>query len=193
MNNDTALNRPPNQVRRQDRAVTDEAWIRAFLDHAPYGVLAYNYEDQPFVNTNLFVYDEQAHAIYLHTARIGRTRATLDGGAPVCFSVSAMGRLLPAEEALEFSVEFAGVTVFGVAVVIEEESEKTYALQRLLDKYFAHLRPGKDYRPITADELARTSVFRVNIGSWSGKRKEVDEDFPDAFSFHSATPPYFQV
>jgi nitroimidazol reductase NimA-like FMN-containing flavoprotein (pyridoxamine 5'-phosphate oxidase superfamily) len=193
MNNDTALNRPPNQARRQDRAVTDEAWIRAFLDQAPHGVLAYNYEGQPYVNTNLFVFDEQAHAIYLHTARIGRTRATLEGGRPVCFSVSAMGRLLPAEEALEFSVEYAGVTVFGVAVVIEEESEKTYALQRLLDKYFAHLRPGKDYRPITADELARTSVFRVNINSWSGKRKEVDEDFPGAFSFHSASPPYFQV
>ncbi len=193
MNNDTALNRPPHQVRRQDRAVTDETWIRAFLDHAPYGVLAYSYDGQPYVNTNLFLYDEQAHAIYLHTARIGRTRATLEGSGQVCFSVSAMGRLLPAEEALEFSVEFAGVTVFGVAAVVDDESEKKDALQRLLDKYFAHLRPGKDYRPITADELARTSVFRVDIGSWSGKRKEVDEDFPGAFSFHSATPPYFQV
>ena len=189
--NDSYLNRPRHQIRRQDRAVTDEAWIQAFLNQTPFGVLAYHYEGQPFVNSNLFVYDEKAHAIYLHTAHVGRTRATLEMEGRVCFSVSAMGRLLPAEEALEFSVEFAGVTVFGTAAVVVDETEMTYALQRLLDKYFAHLHPGKDYRPITAEELARTSVFRVAIDSWSGKRKEVDEDFPGAFSYQAVTPPYF--
>jgi nitroimidazol reductase NimA-like FMN-containing flavoprotein (pyridoxamine 5'-phosphate oxidase superfamily) len=192
MKKDSYLNRPPHQVRREDRAVSDEDWIRTFLDRAPYGVLAYSYEGQPFVNSNLFVFDEQAHAIYLHTAHVGRTRSTLEIAGQVCFSVSAMGRLLPAEEALEFSVEFAGVTVFGNAAVIKEETEKAYALQRLLDKYFTHLRPGKDYRPITSEELARTSVYRVAIDSWSGKRKEVDENFPGAFAFHTITPPYFQ-
>jgi nitroimidazol reductase NimA-like FMN-containing flavoprotein (pyridoxamine 5'-phosphate oxidase superfamily) len=102
-----------------------------------------------------------------------------------------MGRLLPAEEALEFSVEFAGVTVFGTAAIVVDETEMSFALQQLLDKYFTHLKPGKDYRPITAEELARTSVFRVEIDSWSGKRKEVGEDFPGAFSYHGVTPPYF--
>ena len=31
---------PPNRVRRHDRAVEDDAWIRAFLHRAPWGVLA---------------------------------------------------------------------------------------------------------------------------------------------------------
>src|SRR5690606_7449645 len=109
----TAL--PPHQVRRRDRAVDDEAWIRAFLHRAPVGVLATVHDGQPFLNPNLFVYDEAAHALYFHTARAGRTPANLSAPAPVCFSASEMGRLLPAPEALHFSVEFASVVVFGQA------------------------------------------------------------------------------
>lgn len=171
---------PPNQVRRADRAVSDEAWITSLLHRAPVGVLATVSDEQPFVNTNLFVYDEAAHAIYMHTARIGRTRANVDEDERICFSVSEMGRLLPADEALEFSVEYSGVTVFGRAAVIDGEDAER-GLQLLLDKYFPHLQPGRDYRPIAPEELARTSVYRITIDSWSGKRKEVGADFPGAF------------
>lgn len=174
---------PPNQVRRRDRAVEDEAWIRAFLHRAPFGVLATVHDGQPFVNTNLFVYDEAAHAIYLHTARVGRTPANVAASPRVCFSVSELGRLLPADEALHFSAEFAGVVVFGEAAVIEDPEEAKRALQLLLDKYAPHLRPGEHYRPITDDELKRTAVYKINIEHWSGKRKKVDDDFPGAYFY----------
>ncbi|MBL8132524.1 MAG: pyridoxamine 5'-phosphate oxidase family protein [Anaerolineae bacterium] len=176
----TAL--PENQVRRSDRAVEDEGWIAEFLAAAPMGVLATVNEGQPFVNSNLFVYDSAAHVIYTHTARVGRTRANLEADQRVCFTATSMGRLLPADEALEFSVEYAGVVVFGRGRIVEgEEAER--GLQRLLDKYFPHLRPGRDYRPIIPEELTRTSVFRIDIDSWSGKRKQVGDDFPGAFLY----------
>ncbi|MCC6614392.1 MAG: pyridoxamine 5'-phosphate oxidase family protein [Anaerolineae bacterium] len=171
---------PPSQVRRADRAVEDEAWIRAFLTRAPYAAVATAYDGQPFINTNLFVYDAERHAIYIHTARVGRTQANVEATARVCFSVSEMGRLLPADEALEFSVEYAGVTVFGSAQIIEGE-EARHGLQLLLDKYAPHLHPGVHYRPIMDDELKRTAVYRIDIESWSGKRKQVADDFPGAF------------
>ncbi len=172
---------PPNLVRRQDRAVEDEAWIRALLHRAPVGYLATVHAGQPFINSNLFLYDENRGAIYLHTARSGRTRTNIEQGSLACFSISEMGRLLPADEALEFSVEYAGVTVFGHATVVSSREEQAAALQSLLDKYFPHLRPDKHYRAITEDELERTSVFRLDIASWSGKRKQEAPDFPGAF------------
>jgi hypothetical protein len=101
--------------------------------------------------------------------RIG-TRSTCTPRAPA-------GRLLPAEEALEFSIEYGGVVVFGNAFVVDDPDEAEGGLQLLLDKYAPHLRPGRDYRPITAGELKRTSVFRLDIESWSGKRKCVEPDF----------------
>lgn len=186
---------PINTVRRSDRAVEDEAWIAAFLQRAPVGVLATVSDDQPFINSNLFVYDEMSSAIYIHTARKGRTRDNVEAGsagsvtdrpeqtepAKVCFHVFEMGRLLPADEALEFSVEYGGVTVFGRASVVSDREEAREWLQRLLDKYAPHLRPGEHYRPIMDEELVRTTVMRIDIDSWSGKRKQVADDFPGAF------------
>ncbi|MCB9009096.1 MAG: pyridoxamine 5'-phosphate oxidase family protein [Ardenticatenaceae bacterium] len=139
--------------------------------------------DQPFLNSNLFVYDEAAQAIYPHTARVGRTAANLASEAKICFTVFEMGRLLPADEALEFSVEYSGVTVFGSAVTIEDPVEAKHGLQLLLDKYAPHLRPDVHYRGITPEELKRTAVYRINIHEWSGKKKQVAEDFPGAFYY----------
>lgn len=171
------------EPRRRDRAVTDAAWIKALLRRAPVGVLATGHDGQPFVNSNLFVYDEAAHAIYLHTARQGRTRRNIEAEPRVCFTVYEMGRLLPADVALEFSVEYAGVVVFGRASILTDEAAATRALQLLLDKYFPHLTPGEDYRATTPEELARTSVFQLSIDEWSGKQKQVEDDFPGAFFY----------
>jgi nitroimidazol reductase NimA-like FMN-containing flavoprotein (pyridoxamine 5'-phosphate oxidase superfamily) len=176
---------PRVDIRRKDRQVTDEAWIRSFLQHAPVGVLATVQQSQPYINPNLFVYDEAQHAIYMHSARIGRTHDNIDQEAQVCFSVFEMGRLLPADEALEMSVEFSSVVVFGKAHVVKDPEEARHLLQMLLDKYFSHLSPGRDYRPIQPQELKRTAVYRIQIEAWTGKRKQVEADFPEAFHYQS--------
>jgi nitroimidazol reductase NimA-like FMN-containing flavoprotein (pyridoxamine 5'-phosphate oxidase superfamily) len=165
----------PTHVRRADRAVDDETWLKQFLHTAALGIMATVHEGQPFLNSNLFVYDEAQHCLYIHTARVGRTRANLEKHAQVCFTITQMGRILPAPEALEFSVEYAGVVVFGVGHIVEDEAESTQALQAMLDKYAPHLSAGEDYRPPVPEELARTTVMRIDITEWSAKRKVVDE------------------
>ncbi len=97
-----------------------------------------------------------------------------------------MGRLLPAAEALEFSVEYAGLVVFGKIAVVDDEIEAKVALQSLLDKYAPHLEAGRDYRPPVKEELLRTSVFRISIDDWSAKKKEVEPDFEGAFFFRES-------
>lgn len=187
------LQQAPNELRRKDRAVEDEAWIRAFLHRAPFGAFAFSQGEQPFINSNIFVYDEARHAIYFHTAREGRTRSILELNPRACFSISGMGRLLPAKEALEMSVEYQGVAAFGQVQVVSDEEEGFTALQLLLDKYFPHLRPGEDYRATTPEEWKRTTVFRFDIELWSGKQKKADADFPGAFLYedmqHARTTP----
>lgn len=179
-----------SRLRRRDRG-KDEAWVRSFMQRAAYGFLATVDEDgQPFLNSNLFVYDADRHCIYLHTHRTGRTRDTLAGGDRVSFGVAAMGRLLPAPEALEFSVEYAGVTAFGRGKVVDDVAEARNALQMLLDKYAPHLSAGRDYRPTTDEELARTAVYRIDIETWSGKQKEVEADFPGAFDMPTLSVPF---
>ena len=173
----------PTDMRRADRGVDDEAWIRAMLDTTPLGFLATAHENQPFINSNLFAYDSAQHVIYMHTANVGRTQANAAHNDRVSFTVATMGRLLPADEALEFSVEYASVIVFGRMTIIEDHVEAEQGLQLILDKYAPHLQPGRDYRPITIGELKRTGVLRIDIDAWTGKKKQVEADFPGAFIY----------
>jgi nitroimidazol reductase NimA-like FMN-containing flavoprotein (pyridoxamine 5'-phosphate oxidase superfamily) len=179
-----------SSLRRRDRGKDDD-WVRAFLEAVPYGYLATVGEGgQPYLNSNLFWYDADRHCIYLHTHRTGRTRDNLGEGDKVAFSASAMGRLLPAPEALEFSVEYCGVVAFGKGRVVEDAEEGKSALQALLDKYAPHLVAGRDYRPTTDEELGRTAVYRIDIETWSGKQKEVESDFPGAFELPEVPVPF---
>ena len=109
--------------RRKDRGVEDPSWIENFLEKAPLGMLAIPGEDSPLVNSNLFVYERESRRIYLHTARQGSTRQGAEEPVAAAFAVSEMGRLLPADTALEFSVEYAGVVAFGQLSVVREPEE----------------------------------------------------------------------
>ena len=176
-------------VRRRDRAVDDDDWIRALLQRAAVGSLAMaDAGSQPFLNMNLFVYDEAQNVIYMHTARASTTRDALEANPRVCFGVTEIGRLLPAPTAKNFSVEYASVIVFGRGRVVDDSDEATYGLQCLMDKYAPHLQPGEDYRPSSPEERLITSVYRIDIEEWSGKTKVAPEDFPGAFTYTPRAP-----
>ena len=156
-------------IRRADRAITDDAEIADLLCQADICRIATSFNDQPFISANTFWYDGER--IFFHTATEGRTLTNVQYNPRVCLEVDWRGRWLPAKTALAFSVEYTGVVVFGRARLLEDAAEKERALQGLLDKYFPDLKPGVDYRPITAEELEVTAVFAVDIETWSGKRK----------------------
>ena len=171
-----------NQPLRKDRA-KDDAWIGAYLKKVPFGMLATDYEGQPFIKPTLFVFDESEQAIYIHGALVGRMRTNLELNPRVSFCVAEMGRLLPADTAMEVGVEYASAVVFGTAEVLTNADEAQHGLQLLLDRYFPQLKPGVDYREILPQELDITAVYRIKIESWSGKEEHARPDFPDAFTY----------
>ncbi len=173
-----------NQPLRKDRA-KDEAWIKAYLKRVPFGMLATEYDGQPFIKPTMFVYDEPEQVIYIHGALVGRMRTNLEHNPRVSFCIAEMGRLLPADTAFEVGVEYASVVVFGRVELVEDPEQARHGLQLLLDRYFPHLKPGIDYREILPHELDQTSVYRIRIESWSGKEDQARPDFPGAFTFQA--------
>ena len=171
---------PANEQRRPENACDDD-WIRHFLHHAQVGYIATHWDEQPFINPSIFWYDPSRHELYFHSNVIGRVRANAERHPQVCFAASRSGRLLPSNVALEFSIQYESVIVFGKVRLLEELEAKRRALYGLIQKYFPEMTPGKDYRPITDQELKRTSVYAIAIESWSGKRNwpEQAEQSPD--------------
>lgn len=170
------------KIRRKERG-RDETWIREFLVRAEYGTLATVQDDQPFLVTRNYAYDEAAHAIYMHGAKKGRTYESAGIAPRVCFSISESGRLLPGKRASNLGTEFSGVVIFGRLQVVADPDEAKHGLQLLCDKYFPHLKPDVDYERTTDSDLKVTAVLRVDIESWSGKESKAPEDFPGAFYY----------
>lgn len=161
-----------DEPRRRDRAVSDPRWIEALLRVARFGVLGGCADGRPHMNPNLFVYDPESREIYFHTARTGATPTLVDRQPEMAFCAMRAGPVLPAPNALDFSIEYASVVVRGRVRRIRDFGEASRALQALLDKYAPELRPGRDYRAIQEEELARTAVYALRIRSWSGKREK---------------------
>lgn len=175
-------NKPINEMRRKDRG-KDEEWIKQYLHNAPFAFISSAIDNQPFINVNTYVYDEENHCIYFHTAEHGRLKDNIEKNSKSCLSIAEMGRLLPAKVAKEMSVEYKSVVVFGDVQLIKDLKKAKAALQMLNDKYFPHLKPGEDYRPITDYEVEHVTTFKLIIESWSGKQKEETADFEGAFNY----------
>jgi hypothetical protein len=157
--------------RRTEYAVDDDEWIREFLADHPAGVLGTVAGGRPFLTPLVFAYDEQRHALYVHLSTEGRTAANVSNAPEVAFNVFEMGRVLPGDDAGSFDNEYASVTVFGRAELLEDPDEKRRGLELLMAKYAPHLEPGADYTPAAATKIEDTGVIQIQITAWSGKRK----------------------
>ncbi|MBV46613.1 MAG: NimA [Dehalococcoidia bacterium] len=178
-------NRPINQSRRPKLDMDDE-WNAKFLNKIKVGHISTRDGNQPFINPTSFWYSKEDHEIYFHSNAVGRMRFNAENNPETCFECYRSGRLLPSNLALEVSFQYECVIAFGRIRVIEDIDEKRDVLNELLQKYFGEMRSGEDYRPITNNELKRTSVYGIKIESWSGIRnweeradQAEDNEWPD--------------
>ena len=129
---------------------------------------------QPFVTPTTFWFDEEKNRVVFHSNLAGRIRSNIAANPKVSMEACELGKLLPSNVALEFSLQFRSVMIFGTARILEEPEEKRAALYGLIQKYFPTMSAGKEYREITDKELKQTSVYAIEIEAWSGKENWKD-------------------
>jgi len=159
----------PTAFQRRPHLTKDDAWIRAFLSEAKVGHVATSVDDQPFLNPTTFWYDEANHQIVFHSNVAGRVRSNIESNPKVSLEASELGRLLPSNVALEFSLQFRSAVVFGTARMVTDPTEARRLLYGLISKYFPKMTAGREYREITDKELRATSIYAIQIETWSGK------------------------
>ncbi len=174
-------NASPTQYQRIPGHTRDDAWVKEFLQRGQIAHIAHSRNGQPFITPTNYWFDQANHRIIFHSNIAGRTRDNLEHNPKVSLEVSEFGRYLPANTALEFGIQYRSVILFGTVSILENADNQKQVLNSLLKKYFPHMTPGKEYRPITDQELARTTVFAIQIESWSGKENwdEQAEQLPD--------------
>jgi nitroimidazol reductase NimA-like FMN-containing flavoprotein (pyridoxamine 5'-phosphate oxidase superfamily) len=173
----------PTLHQRRPQYVRDEDWIRVLLRRGLVAHIATRWDDQPFVTPTIYYFDQPGHRLIFHSNIAGRLRANIERHPRVSAEISEMGRLLPSNAAVEFSLQYRSVMVFGEASVLHGAADQREMLHALIAKYFPGMEPGGDYRPVTNAELKRTAVYALQIEAWSGKenwkeRADQSEDWP---------------
>jgi len=176
------------KVRRANKEVTDERWIKEYLHKTAAGVLATAVEEQPFLSPKLFVFDEQKHAIFFHSANSGRVWTNVHLNPNVCFSAYEMGRIIPADKSCGFGFEYSSVIVFGKISVVEDKDEAVSALRMFMQKFAPQEKPGKTYALVTHDDVYDMAVYRLDIEGWSGKQDKRTDDLPGAYRYEEINP-----
>jgi len=132
----------------------------------PGGHVATRWDDQPFVTPPAIIRRSRP-PLDLSLERRGRLRANIERHPRVAAEISdwpspaiehCTGILAPVRSAI----------VFGEVRILREPGEQRQALHTHR-QVLPSMEVGSDYRPATDDELKRTTVYAVQIESWSGK------------------------
>ena len=166
--------RSPAAYQRRPHLTRDDDWIRGFLKASQIGHIATSVDGQPFINPTTFWFDEENHQIAFHSNVAGRVRSNIESNPKVSLEAGELGKFLPSNVALEFSLQFRSVVVFGTARLVTNPTEARRLLSGLISKYFPNMTAGKEYREITDKELRATSIYAILIESWSGKENWAD-------------------
>ncbi|WP_254763518.1 pyridoxamine 5'-phosphate oxidase family protein [Natrinema marinum] len=176
-----------DSIRYQGKAIDDPAWMAEFLAEQETGVLGLVDDDSPHLVTQLFVFDPEEGCIFLHGAQAGRAHGLVEDGAQprVAFTTSEKGRYVPANEPVNFTVEYSSVVAYGSIELLSDREEKRGVLEQFMEKFAPQLTSGEDYREMSEESIDRTAVYRLDVDSWSGKRGWKDPEHPAAYELDS--------
>jgi nitroimidazol reductase NimA-like FMN-containing flavoprotein (pyridoxamine 5'-phosphate oxidase superfamily) len=157
------------RVRRiPKRAAYDRETVYAILDAGLVAHVAFVAGGEPVVLP--MAYARVGDEIVLHGSTRARMLALIEGGAPVCVTVTLLDALVLARSAFHHSVNYRSVAVFGRPRLLEGDEEKSAALAAFTEK----LMPGRwqAVRPPNETELRVTAVATLRIEEASAKVRD---------------------
>lgn len=154
---------PITTARRKDRQLTEQEALD-LIATADFGHLATIGEDgYPYViPVNHALLDR---TILIHCATVGVKLHNIRREPKVCFEVSRMIEIIPAEVPCAYGAKYESAIAFGKARVVEDVSQKRHALGVISKKY-----SGQD-GPFEDKEIERVVVIAIDIESATCKAR----------------------
>jgi nitroimidazol reductase NimA-like FMN-containing flavoprotein (pyridoxamine 5'-phosphate oxidase superfamily) len=151
--------------RHPERGVYDAETIHAILDAGFLCHVGFVRDEQPFVIPTL--YARVGEKLYLHGSPLSRVLQPVEGGVPLCVTVTHVDALVLARSAFHHSINYRSVMVLGRGHVVTERAEKEMALSALVDQVV----PGRsaEVRGPSRQELKGTQVMVIPLEEASAK------------------------
>ncbi|MBU6343548.1 MAG: pyridoxamine 5'-phosphate oxidase family protein [Bacteroidetes bacterium] len=157
---------PRNTVKRiPKRGFYDQETVFSILDDGFLCHLGFVIGDQPYVIPTS--YGRMGTRLYVHGASTSRMLLATAEGIPVCLTVTHLDALVLARSAFHHSMNYRSAVIFGVARLVDDETEKMEALYCISE----HILKGRwdEVRGPNTIEMKATSVLRIDIEEASAK------------------------
>ena len=179
-------------VREPDRAVYDREAVYKIVDEGFICHVGFNVDGQPFVIPTS--YGRSGDNLYIHGSAASRMLRNLDGGIPVCVTVTLLDGLVLARSIFNHSMNYRSVVILGTATAVQDPAEKLAALRSLSE----HILPGRwaESRYPNERELKATTALRLPITEFSAKVRQgppVDDEEDYAFRTWAGVLPLVMV
>lgn len=154
-------------MRRKEKMMP-QADAVAMLEKAMHGVLCTIGEQGPYGVPISYVLEGKS--IYFHSATSGHKLDNISYDPRACFTVMESGE--PFDTGRSFAVPYRSVIVFGALTAVQDEGERTRALEKLIRKFFDISSSRID--EYLARSMSHTAVFKLDIREMSGKQSYWD-------------------
>jgi len=149
-------------MRKKEREIIDPGEIESIIRKAQVCRVAMADGNEPYIVPVCFGYEKGA--LYVHGALAGRKIDVLKKNNGVCFEMDADVEIRGAEKACKFSLKYRSVIGTGKVRFLEDDKEKTRALDVIMkhysDRNFTFSKP----------DLDSVLVWKIEIDSLSGKK-----------------------
>jgi len=151
--------------RRPNRASYDRATIEAILDEGLFCHVGFVVDDQLYVIPT--IHARVGDWLYIHGSAASRMLRAVQGGIPICVTVTLLDGLVLARSAFKHSMNYRSVMILGSAVEVTERTEKLAALQAIVEHVVPHR--WAEVRWPSEQELKATMVLKLPIEEVSAK------------------------
>lgn len=161
-----------------ERAVPEQA--AEILSHGYVAHVGFVEDGMPYVIPLSYHYDaDSPESIYLHGSIRSRAMKALGSGAPVCVTVTLTDALVYSRKAMNHSMNYRSVVLFGKGREVTDADEKFELFDAMVQRYFPGRMVGEDYNAPPPADLGVTALVEVAIEEWNGKRRIGPPTGPD--------------
>jgi nitroimidazol reductase NimA-like FMN-containing flavoprotein (pyridoxamine 5'-phosphate oxidase superfamily) len=152
-------------TRAPKRGFYDKETVYGILDKHFICQIAFVYNDYPVIIPTIF--GRKDDVIYIHGASVSRMLVSIEKGIPISVNVTQTDGLVLARSAFHHSLNYQSVTIFGKAVLVEDQAEREEALKIISDQIISGR--WEEVRLPNKKEMKATKIIKIPISEASAK------------------------
>jgi len=154
-------------MRRSDREITSKSEIIEIIEKCDVCRLAFSDNNVPYIVPMNFGYEYKNGklTLFFHGTNEGKKYDIMSKNPAACFEMDCSHKLIEADEACNYSMEYESVIGNGSIYFCTDKSDKIHALKQLMKKYTS----DKEFA-FPDHALESVTVFKLDVSEFSGKR-----------------------